>query len=168
MAELLLDFLFKLAAYTAPFVVRRFYSAQKLSEQIKIRVRGEGQGIVFSCGELPSVRIWLRITNLSPVDVEFDRIFGRVKHISQLGEFQDLEHRQVPTSSELEVFIDAPLSGEHVAFLRKNRNQRHTFNTSLALSGYIRSRLHNYQLPYREVQTGNVEFQNCDPLPPSP
>jgi hypothetical protein len=159
MTQLFLDFLFKLAAFLVPWSVRRFYGPEKLAAHLRIRVRDEGDGIVFNCGELPNVRIWVRITNLSPVEIEFDRIFGHVYHGSRLTEFQDLQRRRIGTAAEIEFLIEASLTADHVTFLRKNLHQK--FDTWLSLSGYIHSRLHTFQLPFREVRTKNVGFVNC-------
>lgn len=161
MRDLFTDFLFKLAAILVPWMVRRFYGPDKLGSAIRIRVTNEGDGITFNCGELPNVRVWLRITNLSPIEVEFDRIFGHVNYGSQLAAFQDLEHRRVPPSSEMEFMIEASLNGEHVNFLRRNRNQQN-FKASLSLSAFVRSRLHNFQLPFHQVRAENVSFINCN------
>jgi hypothetical protein len=159
MKELFADFLFKLAAYLLPWIVRRFYKAGRLIEQVKIRVQNEGDGITFNCGDLPFARIWLRITNLSPIELEFDRIYGHVFHGSQLAEFQDLDRRKVPTSGEIEFMIECPLTQGHVAFLR--RNLKNKPDTWLSLSAYVHSRLHNFEIKARQVRTKNVDFVNC-------
>lgn len=158
---LITDFSFKFAALLVPWIVRRFYGPERLTSAIQIRVMNEGDGIVFNCGELPNVRIWLRVTNLSPVDIEFDRIFGHVYYGSQLAEFQDLQHRRIRNAAESEFLLEAALSGEHVNFLRRNRNQQ-GFDTSLSLSAVVKSRLHTYQLPFRQVRAKNVAFINCN------
>ena len=159
MKELLADFLFKLAAYLLPWIVRRFYRVERLIDHVKIRVQNEGDGITFNCGDLPFARVWLRITNLSPIELEFDRIYGHVYHGSQLAEFQSLDRRKVPTASEIEFLIECPLTQDHVAFLRRNRNNR--FDTSLSLNAYVHSRLHDFQIKGAQVRSKNVEFINC-------
>ena len=163
MWELITDFSFKLAAILFPWIVRKFYGQEKLVANIQIRVTNEGDGIVFNCGELPNVRVWMRITNLSPIEIEFDRIFGHVNYGSQLAEIQDLQHRLIRTASESEFLIETSLTGEHVNFLRRNRNQQN-FKASLSISAFVKSRLHNFQLPVRQVRAENVSFINCNPL----
>lgn len=162
MLELLGSGLLRFGAWALPTVAQRFYDQEKLSSQIKIRVRGDGDGVVFNCGEMPYARVWLRITNLSPIDVEFDRIFGEISCGSKLAAFHDLNRHLIKSAAEEEVFLDLMLTADHSTFLRRNR-QNH-FQTTLSVSGYIYSSLHNYQLPYRELQARNVEFQNCNPL----
>ena len=158
MRDLLSEFLFKLVAYLFPWIVRRFYPVERLIEQVRIRVQNEGDGITFNCAELPSVRVWLRITNLSPIELEFDRIYGHVFHGSQLAEYQSLERRKVPMSSEIEFLIDCSLSQDHVAYLRRNRNNR--LDTWLSLNAYVHSRLHDFELKGQKVRSKNVDFIN--------
>lgn len=161
MLELIGTGLLRLGAMALPPVARRFYGQEKLSSQIKIRVRGDGDGVVFNCGEMPNARVWLRITNLSPIDVEFDRIFGTIYCGARLAAFQDLNRYRIKSAAEDEVFLEIMLTQDHSTFLRRNR--QNNCQTTLSVSGYICSSLHNYQLPYREVQARNVEFQNCNP-----
>jgi hypothetical protein len=99
------------------------------------------------------------VTNLSPIDIELDRVFGQVFHGSKLADYQDLNKRVLKTADEIEFLIETALTGEQVTFLRKNQHQK--FDTYLSLSAHINSRLHTFQLPAREVRTRNVEFQNC-------
>ena len=159
MLDLLGTGLLRTAAWALPTVAKRIYDEEKLTSKIKIRVRSEGDGIVINCGEMPYVHIWLRITNLSPIDIEIDRIFGEIYCGSKLANFQDLNRREVKTSTESEAYINVSLTSEHSAFLRRNR--QNNFQTTISVSAYIYSTLHNYQLPVRELQVRNPEFQNC-------
>ena len=159
--ELIGKGLFALVARIAPFVARWFYSQQKLNEHIKIRVRGDGDGVVFNCGEMPYARACLIVTNLSPVQIEFDRIFGEIFHGSQLAPFYNLHRHVIQASGEKEIFIEISLNSDHAMFLRRNRVGR--YQTSINLSAFVVSSLHSYELPRRQLHAGNVEFQNCPP-----
>src|SRR3954466_3231249 len=99
MLELIGTGLLRLGAMALPTVARWFHSQDKLSSQIKIRVRGDGDGVVFNCGEMPNARVWLRITNLSPIDIEFDRIFGTISCGSRLTAFQDLNRYRIRSAA---------------------------------------------------------------------
>ena len=76
MFEILKEFAVKALGRVLPFLVSWYYKPDKLAKKIKIQVRGAGDGVVFECGELPYVRAWLEITNLSPFPVEFERLHG--------------------------------------------------------------------------------------------
>lgn len=158
MKDLLADISFKLVAYLLPWIVRHFYKAERILEKVKIRVQNEGDGITFNCGELPNVRIWLRITNLSPIELVIDRIYGHVFYGSPLVEFTSLDRRVVPTSSEIEFLIECALTQEHVQFLRRNFKKQDSW---LLLSAFVHSRLHNFEIKERQVRAKNVEFFNC-------
>ena len=159
--KLLGEFGLKTATGVAPFIVRHFYKAGRLQAGLKIRIVERGQGIWMNCGELPEFRAWLRVTNLTLFDLTIDRLYGHLCHGSQLAEFQSLERREVPTRSEMEFMVSGKLAAEHVAFVRKNLGQR--FETYLNLSGFVHSRLQNFEITGREVRTGNVEIINCSP-----
>lgn len=158
MFEFARNFIFKLAALGAPWVVRYFYGVDKLNQNIKIRVQAEGDGIVLNLGDLPNVRVWLRITNLSPISIEFDRVFGKFTYGAELAEFSNVERRRVPAMSEHEFLLELRLSDNEASYIRKNIAQRSS--ASLSFSAYINSPLHNYQLPFREVRTQNVQYLN--------
>jgi hypothetical protein len=159
--KLFTDFGLKIAAGIAPIIVRRFYRVDRLQAGIKIWVVEAHQGIWVNCGELPQFRAWLRITNLTPFDLTFDRLYSHLFHGSQLAEFQSLERRLVPTRSEKEFMISANLAPEHVACIRRNLANR--FQTYLSIRALVHSRLRNFEIIGREAHTGNVDLINCTP-----
>lgn len=152
----------KTATGVAPFIVRHFYKPSRLQAGLKIRVIESGQGIWMNCGELPEFRAWLRVTNLTLFDLTIDRLYGHLCHGTQLAEFQSLERREIGTRSEKEFMVSGKLTTDHVTFIRRNRAQK--YDTYLNLSGFVHSRLHNFEVTGREVRTGNVEIINCVPL----
>ena len=158
-AKLFDDFGLKMAAGVAPIVVRRFYKVDRLRAALKIRVVEVHQGISINCGELPQFRAWLRITNLTPFDVTFDRLYDHLFHGCQLTEFQSLERWVIPTCSEKEFMISANLAPDHVGFIRRNLGNK--FETYLNVSGFVQSRLHDFEINCREAHASNVELINC-------
>jgi hypothetical protein len=152
----------RIAIKHLPSLGRRFYPQAKLTTDIRIRVRDDGDGIAFNCGELPSVKIWLRIANYSPLKVEIDRLFGHVYCGGQLAAIQDLQQRVIPASSELDdILIEAHLTDGQAEYVRKN-HATPGMKVYLSLSGLVKSTLHTYQLPFREINTNNVSFSNCE------
>jgi hypothetical protein len=163
MLELLAEFGLKVSARLAPWIVRRFYKVQKLEAGLKIRIVEAHEGVWINGGELPRFRAWLRITNLTPFDLTFDRIYGDLYHGSKLAEFRNLDKVLVPTASEKEIAVEADLTSEHVMYVRRNLGNR--FDTYLRVSAHVKSRLHDFEIVGREVKTKNVELVNCPPLP---
>lgn len=159
MLDLLKDFLLKALGYVAPFAVRRFYRPTKIENGIKIRIRGEGDGVTYNCGELPNVRIWLLITNLTPFSVEFDRIWGQLAYGSTIGEVSHLRKHTLPPAQEKEILIEAALNECQAEYIRRNHGK---MDTTVLLGTYINCEIHSFELN-REIKTNNVRHINCAP-----
>jgi hypothetical protein len=164
MLQLIANLGSKLAATVMPFLLRRLYKPERLRTGVKIRVMDGQQGIWIHCGELPNFRAWIGITNLTPVELTLDRFYGALYHGCKLAGFHSLERRVLPTAQETVFMVEADLSGEHVAFIRRNLANR--FETFLNVSAYVICRLHDFAIEGREVKTKNVELVNCVPMHP--
>lgn len=157
MLELLKDFSFKALAFILPPVVRWFYKPGRFAEGIKVRIRGEGDGVTFDCGELPNVRVWLLVTNLTPLEISIDRIYGQLFYGCQVGEFAHLRRYVLPPAQEKEVFIEFSLTDHQSQFIKRNLGKN---ETRLSLGAYVTSRIHSIELA-RENGTNNVRHINC-------
>ncbi len=157
MLELLKDFSFKVLAFFLPSVVRWFYKPGKFAEGIKIRIRGEGDGVTYNCGELPNVRIWLLVTNLTPLEISIDRIYGQLFVGCQLAEFSHLKRHVLPPAQEKEIFFEFSLTDHQSQFIKRSLGNS---ETRLSLGAYVTSNVHNVELA-RQIGTGNVQHLNC-------
>ena len=157
MFELIKDFSFKFLAFVLPSVVRWFYKPVKFAENIKVRIRGEGDGVTYDCGELPNVRIWLLVTNLTPLEISIDRIYGQLFFGCQLGEFSHLKRHVLPPAQEKEIFVEFSLTDHQSQFIKRNLRKN---ETRLSLGAYVTSSVHNIELS-REIGTNNVRHLNC-------
>lgn len=157
MFELLKDFSLKVLGFVMPFVVRWFYKANKLANGIKVRVRGEDDGVMYNCGELPKVRIWLLVTNLTPFQIEFDRIYGQLAYGSIIGEFAHLKRHVLPPAEEKQVLVEISLNELQANYIRQNFGNA---ETKLYLGAYVISKIHSIELS-REIGTNNVRYLNC-------
>lgn len=156
MLELLKDFSFKALAFVLPPVVRWFYKPGKFAEGIKVRIRGEGDGVTYNYGELPNVRIWLLVTNLTPLEISIDRIYGQLFYGGQVGEFGHLRHYILPPAQEKEIFVEFSLTDQQSQFIQRNLGKN---ETRLSLGAYVTSRIHNIELA-RDVGSNNVRHLN--------
>lgn len=157
MFELIKDFLLKALGLVVPFVVRWFYKRGKFTNCIKVRVRGEGDGITFNCGELPSVRLWLVLTNFTPFEIEFERIYGQIVYGSAIGEFLHLRRYVLPSAQEKEILVEFWLNESQVKYLRQNQGKN---EARLYFGTYITSSIYCLELA-KEIGTNNVRFLNC-------
>lgn len=157
MFELLKDFSLKALGFVMPFVVRWFYGPEKLANGIKVRIRGEGDGVTYNCGELPSVRVWLVVTNLTPFEIELDRIYGQLAYGCVIGEIVHLRRHFLPPAQEKEVLVEVSLNEHQVQHIRRNFKK---LETKLFFGAYAISKIHSLELS-REISTNNVRHLNC-------
>ncbi len=158
MFELFKEFLLKILGLVLPFVVRWLYKREKFINGIKVRVRSEGDGVTYNCGELPIVRIWLILTNLTPFEVEFERIYGHLAYGGIIGDFSHLKRYVLPPAQEKEIFVELWLNEAQVQYVQRNQGQ---FETKLFFSAYVTSKIHCIEL-VREIGANNVRLINCE------
>jgi hypothetical protein len=157
MLELLKDFGLKALGIVAPFVVAWFYSPEKIASDIKFRVRGEGDGVTFEGGELPKVRVWLLVSNLSPFNIEVDRMVIQLVYGSVIGEVNDVRRRTLPCSKEAEWLVESTLNDKQLAYIQRNMENKP--ETRLTVTAFINTSLHKFESS-ASVGTGNVRFLN--------
>jgi len=138
-------------------MVRWLYKSEKFTDQIKVRIRGDEDGVIYNCGELPSVRIWLVASNLTPVEITFDRMYGRLFAGCAVGEFSHLKRYTLPPAQETEILLEFSLTDQQTEFIRRNQGQN---KTSLSFGAYVISKIHSIEIA-REIKTNNVRYLNC-------
>lgn len=156
MLSILSDFFVKLIAQALPFLVRRYYTPEKIAEKIRIRISSDGDGIALWGGELPRAKAWLEITNLSPFAIRFDRIYGNFWYGTQLAQFVLLKQQSVDSTQDIRVYIEAELTPSHAEYIRKNQGK---MNAKLEIGALGVCKVNQFEL-FRTVQTGNVQLHN--------
>jgi hypothetical protein len=157
MFELLRNLALKALGHVAPFAVAWFYKPEKIAADIKFRVRGDGDGVTYEGGELPKVRIWLLVSNLSPFNAEIDCMVFQLWYGSAVGEWSDVRRRTLASSKEAEWLVEATLNEKQVAYIQ--RNMAHKPETRLTVTAFINTTLHKFDSTV-SVGTGNVRFLN--------
>lgn len=157
MLELLRDFVLKALGIVAPIAVGWFYKPEKIAADLKFRVRGEGDGLTFEGGELPRIRIWLLVSNLSPFTVEIDRMVIHVVYGTVIGEFHHLRRRTLAASTEDEWLVEGSLNESQVAYIQKEL--KNAPQTKLNLMALVHSKLHNFEHAV-SVEAKNVRLLN--------
>lgn len=157
MLELLKDFGLKALGHIAPFVLAWFYGPEKIAANIKLRVRGEGDGVTYHGGELPSVRIWILASNLSPFNIEVDRLVFRLYFGAEYGQWSDVRRRKVGAGKEEEWLLEATLTEPQLAYIQRNMASKP--ETRIAITAYIDSSLHRFETTVN-AGAGNVRFLN--------
>ena len=157
MIEILKDILPKILGYLTPFAIRWYYKPEKIDSMIKIRVRGQGEGIVYDCGELAGARIWLEISNLSPFAIEVDRLYGQVMLGNKVGAFVYLRKVQLKPATEKEILIEMSFTEYQVQYIKQYKASQ---PSRVLLGGFVVSRVQSFELS-RQIETNNVQFYAC-------
>ena len=158
MLEVAKDLLLKMLGGLLPSLLGWFYKAEWIDARIKLRVGSEGDGVTVQGGELPYLRIWLQVTNLSPFTIELDRVVAQVQlRGGVVGEFSHLHKHKIKPSSEEQFMLEGSLSQSQIAYLER---QESSYQSTLYLTSYVNCRVHNLELR-RNVQTTNVRYLNC-------
>jgi len=157
MLELLRSLALKALGYLAPFAVGWFYTPEKIASDVKFRVSGEGEGVTFEGGELPKVRAWLLVSNLSPFNVEIDRMVLQLSFGADVCEWSDVRRRSLPASKEAHWLVQGTLTEKQVAYIQ--RTMVHKPETRLAISAFMETRLHKCESNV-SIGASNVRFLN--------
>lgn len=157
MLELLKDILPKILGYLAPFIIRLYYKVSRIDEGIKIRVRSDGEGVTYNCGELASIRIWLELCNLTPFTIEFDRMYGQVLLGNCVGDFAFLQKNTLDPAHEKSILIEIFLNEAQTKHIRVNQNKT---QTTIILGAFINCKIHDLTIN-RNIKTNNTNYINC-------
>jgi hypothetical protein len=157
MIEILIEFTVKLLGWAFPFTLRWKYPPKRIDELIKIRISPQGNGIEFWSGDMPKVRAYIEITNLSPFPLEIERAYGTFEYGSDLEKFIYLKRESIRPASEISIPIEASITKEHVAVIRRlmPSNPR----PALRFNAHVLCKVHNFELS-RAMETSHHRLVN--------
>lgn len=143
MAEILIWVLYKFVAVIPGFLLRRLYSPESISSQLRIDLRGE-KPISPSLGSsVPHIDIYLNITNLSNIDLKLDQLLLDLWFGQPLLNGVILERIKVPArSADCELFFRAFLSSRQSELIEPYLLQRPPAGSiTLTVHGYFDSKV---------------------------
>ena len=153
MLEILRDLALKLLGALVPKLLGWLYKPARIEKDIKIRPLGEGEAVTLNAGDLPSVQIWLLVSNLSPFSLELDRVLVQLQYGGVIGEFTSVRKVSMKPASETQYKVESPLTSAQV---RSTLRSRESFSYStLYITAYINCKVHNIEV-HRNPQTSNV------------
>lgn len=159
--EVIGNWIVKVLAGALPLLVRWYYTPEKIQKGIRVAIRGSGEGVVFDGSDIPKIRIWLVVTNLSLVKIEVESIVGRICYGNLFCEINHFRKHSILTSADTEIFLECWLNEFQVRHLKTNLKNK--FETKLFMVGNINTSVHNFELS-RELATNNVQFINLLPF----
>jgi hypothetical protein len=152
------DILLKIGEHLLPSLVRFFYKEQRFREQIKFSGRPEGDSVVWAGGELPYLRIWLHVTNLTPFDVTIDRVSGRATYGCQLAQFFVLERQKIPSASDGEMLVECYLSRDQIEMVKRQYPKE---ETQVSITAFVQSDVWNTEVT-RSFRIAGVKFYHIE------
>lgn len=158
LSALLVDW-FKKAVKSCPsLLVRWYFSKHRMQEYIVIDIRPNGEQLTIDLGDFPAMKVWLRITNFSPLPVTLTHVWVR---LNCLGNDIKLERTKrttvLPLSSE-EFVVEKDLGGRPEQRLRLNA----PFATaSIGVEVDFDSDVRKFTKNVNSIQGVHVAIQNC-------
>lgn len=141
------------------FVMKKYYTKQKLSSMVKVNISSEHSGITVNCSELPDARAWIEVTNLSPFHVTIHGIEAELYLSGRVARFVNLFNQEVPPSNQEQVFIQTDLNGRQADHIKRNMG---VDNPRLNIKMFLSCNLRKFEIDGREITTKNIEFMNCN------
>jgi len=141
------------------FVMKKYYTKQKLSSMVKVNIGSEHSGIIVNCSELPDARAWIDVTNLSPFPVTIHGIEAELYLSGRIARFVNLFNQEVPPSNQERVFIQTGLNGRQAEHIKNNKGIE---NPRINIKMFLTCDLRAFEIDDREITTKNIEFINCN------
>lgn len=149
----------RFSSYLFGSVISKFYTKQKLTDLVEIKVCSEPSGITVSCSELPDISVWLEITNLSPFHVIIHEVDADFYLSDRVAKFVKICNKDIGPSGEDRLFIQTDLTVKQVEYIIKHKN---VDAPSLKINMMLSCRLSSFEINDRVITTNNIEYKNCD------
>jgi len=149
----------RVSSYVFGSTISKFYTKEKLSNLVEIKISSQSSGITVNCSELPNIDVCLEITNLLPLnitihEIEADFYFpGRVTHFVKICNM-DIDHKK-----EKRLFLQTDLNKNQVTYIKKHKGDE---TPRLKINAMLSCSLSSFEINDREITTNNIEFKNCN------
>ena len=141
----MLDWLFHVAP---AFLIRWYWTEDRLRSRIIIDVRPRGDALEFRGGEQPKVAIYLRVWNMAPFTIEIDRLQVSIWG-SGYGEVcQPLQYSQrtkVPPTGVADVFVRG---GEGIDLEKRLSHASPWPTAEIQIRAEVNARIRNFTVQY--------------------
>ncbi len=149
------------ASYLFGSVLRKYYTRQKLSELIEVKVSSEPAGITVNCSELPDASAWIIITNLSPFHVTVYEFEAELYLPERAVKFVKICNVDIGPSDNERLFVQTDLTVKQIEYIKRHKNVETLW---LKVKAMLSCRLSTFEINDRNINITqkNIEFMNCD------
>lgn len=149
----------RFTSYLFGSVMRRYYTRQKLSELVEVKVSSEPSGITVNCSELPDASAWIEMTNLSPFHVTVYEFEAEFYLPERAAKFIKICNMDIGPSANERLFIQTDLTVKQLEYIKKNKGVDTPW---LKIKAMLSCRLSSFEINDREIAIEDIEFMNCD------
>jgi|GEM_PF-4376063 len=147
------------SSYVFGSALSKFYTKEKLSDLVEIKVSSEAPGITVNCSDLPDISVWLEITNSSPFNLNINEIEANFYLPDRVTSFVKTCNMDIDNKKEERLFIRTDLNEKQVTYIKKHKSVE---TPRLKINAMLSCRLSSFEINDREITTKNIEFIKCD------
>jgi hypothetical protein len=148
----------KLANSVFASVLRRYYTEEKLSDLLEIKVSSQPSGLKVTCSELPRSSVWIDISNLSPFHVIAHELEADLYMPDRVAKFVEICDLDIKAKATERVFMETDLTVKQVEYIRKHTSCP---MATLKIKALLNCRLSSLRITDRKISVKNVQFVNC-------
>lgn len=161
-----MDLLTFLLSFIPGVVLRYFFPESKLAEKIEISVCDDRRGIFINGGDIPSVEVNLKITNLTPFEITIERLWCETQFVGgTIGLLESTLWQTIEARTSKSIHLRSTITAPQRDFVRrispgdleKYRSDR---QFRIGLEGELSCRVRRIQIFGRELTTTNLEIVN--------
>jgi hypothetical protein len=124
MTDIPISGLLKLAFKWLPsWMLRWYYSKDKLSKLVYVDIQPRGQSTVVDLGPCASVRMWLQLINLSPFPIELDRADFRFQFGGTEMQLPVLNKQVIESGAMINLSLNGPIADGHADQMHRNSSR---------------------------------------------
>lgn len=147
------------SSYVFGSALSKFYTKQKLSDLVEIKVSSEPSGITVNCSELSDISVWLEIVNSSPFNIHIQEIEADFCFPDRVTSFVKICKMDITHKDQGRLLIRTDLNEKQVVYIKKNKGVE---TPRLIINAMLSCRISSFEITDREISTKNIEFKNCD------
>ena len=152
----------RFVSYLSRSTMRKYYTKQKLSSLVEIKVSSDHSGITVNCSELPDASALIVITNLSPFHVIVHEIEAELYLSSRVARSVRICNKDVGPSCEERLLVQTDLTVKQVDYIKRNKSAD---NPRLKVKMLLSCSLSLFEISDRVISAENIKFIKCDRYP---
>ena len=149
--------IWKYLRWLPPFILRRVFSKERLSDLVLIDVKPRHESVRVDLGEVSTYTIWLQVINMSPFEIELDRAEFDFMCAGSKVTRQYIKKEVFKPGQMGALHVEGEISSAKADQIARFFDQNHS---SITLHCEFNCRLHNFSKIRSNLDGVNVHFIN--------